>query len=138
MHLISGHAKDDSKKKGLMKINKVNIGEKFKKFSKHWDPKIIGAFNGQYVKLVKFKGSFVWHQHDTEDEMFLVVHGGFTLHFRDRSVELKEGEFIIVLHGIEHRPEAIEEVQVLLIEPDSTVNTGNAKGSMTVEDPEWI
>ncbi|MBN1398389.1 MAG: cupin domain-containing protein [Bacteroidetes bacterium] len=121
-----------------MNINKINLDEKFKKFSNHWDPKIIGALNGQHVKLVKFKGSFVWHQHDNEDEMFLVVHGSFTLHFRDSSVELREGEFIIVPHGVEHRPEAAEEVQVLLIEPMSTINTGNVKGTMTVETPEWI
>jgi mannose-6-phosphate isomerase-like protein (cupin superfamily) len=121
-----------------MNIGKVNIDEKFEKFSKHWNPKIIGALNGQHVKLVKFKGSFVWHKHDTEDEMFLVMHGSFAIHFQDQSIELKEGEFIIVPHGVEHRPEALEEVQVLLIEPASTINTGNVKDVMTVETPEWI
>ncbi len=121
-----------------MKINKVNIDDKLKKFSKHWDPKIVGALNGQYVKLVKFIGPFIWHKHDIEDEMFLVVHGNFTLHFRDRSIELNEGEFIIVPHGVEHRPEAKEEVHVLLLEPASTVNTGNVRDTKTVETPEWI
>jgi len=119
-------------------VDKVNLAEKFSAFSKHWDPKIIGALNGHHVKLVKFKGSFVWHHHDSEDELFLVVHGSFTMHFRDRSVTLSEGELIIVPRGIEHCPEAREEVQVLLFEPASTVNTGSAPGAMTVGAPEWI
>lgn len=119
-------------------MNKVNLAEKFGKFSKHWDPKIVGSLNGQLVKLVKFKGSFVWHQHETEDELFLVVRGSFTMRFRDRSVTVREGEFIIVPHGLEHQPEAQREVQVLLFEPASTVNTGSAPGAMTVEAPEWI
>jgi mannose-6-phosphate isomerase-like protein (cupin superfamily) len=119
-------------------IDKVNINEKLSLFSKHWDPKIVGSLNGQHVKLVKFKGSFVWHQHEAEDELFLVVHGHFMMHFRDRSVGLAEGEFIIAPHGVEHRPEAEEEVHVLLFEPASTINTGSAPGAMTVEAPDWI
>lgn len=121
-----------------MVLEKVDLAEKFAKISTYWDPKIIGALNGQHVKLVKFKGSFVWHHHDHEDDLFLVVHGGFTMHFRDRSVEVKEGELIIVPRGVDHRPEARDEVHVLLFEPASTVNTGNAPGAMTVEAPEWI
>ena len=119
-------------------MNKINLAQKFSLFAKYWDPKIIGSLNGQHVKLVKFRGPFVWHQHESEDELFLVVHGDFTMHFRDRSVELNEGELIIVPHGVEHRPEAKEEVHVLLFEPASTVNTGSAPGAMTVDTPEWI
>jgi len=116
----------------------INLREKFSRIQKFWDPRIIGALNGQHVKLVKFKGSFVWHRHEHEDELFLVVRGGFTMHFRDRSCELREGEMIIVPRGTDHRPEANEEVEVLLFEPASTVNTGNARSDLTVEDPEWI
>jgi mannose-6-phosphate isomerase-like protein (cupin superfamily) len=121
-----------------MDVDKVNLNEKFEKFSKYWDPKIVGELNGHHVKLVKFKGSFVWHHHDIEDELFLVVHGSLTMHFGDRAVALSEGEFIIVPHGVEHQPEADDEVHVLLFEPASTVNTGNAPGAMTVESPAWI
>lgn len=119
-------------------MDKINLAEKFSLFSKHWDPKIVGSLNGQHVKLVKFKGPFVWHHHETEDELFLVVRGHFTMHFRDHSVEVAEGELIIVPHGVDHRPEALEEVHVLLFEPASTINTGSAPGAMTVEAPDWI
>lgn len=121
-----------------MAAEKVNLAEKFRLFSKHWEPKIVGSLNGQHIKLVKFRGAFVWHHHDAEDEMFCVVRGSFTMHFRDRSVEIREGEFIIVPHGVEHRPEAKEEVHVMLFEPASTVNTGSSPGAMTVASPEWI
>lgn len=106
-------------------MEKVNLAEKFGLFSEHWSPKIAGELNGQQVKLVKFKGPFVWHHHDHEDELFLVVRGSFIMEFRDKNVELKEGEFIIVPRGVEHRPNAPEEVEVLLFEPASTLNTGN-------------
>lgn len=119
-------------------MDKINLAEKFSLFSKHWDPKIVGSLNGQHVKLVKFKGPFVWHHHETEDELFLVVRGHFTMHFRDQSVEVAEGELIIVPHGVDHLPEAQEEVHVLLFEPASTINTGSALGAMTVEAPDWI
>ena len=121
-----------------MKEEKVTLAEKFALFTTHWDPKIVGALNGQHVKLVKFKGPFVWHHHDAEDELFLVVRGSFTMHFRDGSVELREGELIIVPRGVEHCPDAEEEVQVLLFEPASTVNTGSTPGEKTVSEPEWI
>ncbi len=121
-----------------MTPEKVNLGEKFIQISKFWDPKIVGALNGQYVKLVKFKGPFVWHHHESEDELFLVIQGNFTMHFRDRSMELNEGELIIVPRGVDHQPEAANEVQVLLFEPASTVNTGNVPGAMTIESPGWI
>ncbi|MBE3063598.1 MAG: cupin domain-containing protein [Spirochaetes bacterium] len=119
-------------------MEKVNLAEKFSRFSTHWDPKIVGSLNGQHVKLVKFQGEFVWHHHDTEDELFLVVHGEFTVEFRDRTVLLRTGEFIIVPRGVDHRPVAEHEVQVLMFEPASTVNTGSAPGERTVAEPEWI
>lgn len=121
-----------------MTVDKITLSEKFALFTQHWDPKIIGALNGQHVKLVKFKGPFVWHHHAAEDEMFLVIRGRFTMHFRDHSVEVCEDELIIVPRGVEHRPEAQEEVHVLLFEPATTVNTGSAPGERTVAEPEWI
>lgn len=119
-------------------MHKINLEEKFSLFTSHWDPKIVGALNGQHVKLVKFQGAFVWHEHEAEDELFLVVRGRFDMEFRDRTVTLAEGEFLIVPRGVEHRPVAREEVHVLLFEPASTMNTGNAAGERTVADPEWI
>lgn len=119
-------------------MNKVNLAEKFALFSAHWSPKIVAALNGQHVKLVKFRGEFVWHQHAEEDELFLVVHGRFRMEFRDRTVELREGELLVVPRGVEHRPVADEEVSVLLFEPAATVNTGSAGGDRTVAQPEWI
>jgi mannose-6-phosphate isomerase-like protein (cupin superfamily) len=105
-------------------MDKVNLAEKFALFHEHWRPKIVGELNGQHVKLVKFTGEFVWHQHEHEDEMFFVVRGGFTMQFRDRNVPLAEGEFLVVPRGVEHRPVAEAEVWVMLFEPASTVNTG--------------
>ncbi|HVJ83530.1 MAG TPA: cupin domain-containing protein [Planctomycetia bacterium] len=119
-------------------IEKVNLTEKFGRFAEHWQPKVAGELNGQMVKLVKFKGEFVWHHHEAEDEMFLVVKGSFRMEFRDRSVELKEGEFIIVPRGTEHRPVADDEAEVMLFEPASTVNTGSAGGERTVKVLEMV
>jgi mannose-6-phosphate isomerase-like protein (cupin superfamily) len=113
-------------------MQKVNLSQKLAMFSEHWKPKIVGELNGQLVKLVKFQGSFVWHHHENEDEMFLVVKGRFRMEFRDRNVWIEEGEFIIVLRGVEHRPVADEEAQVLLFEPASTLNTGNVRNERTV------
>jgi mannose-6-phosphate isomerase-like protein (cupin superfamily) len=110
-----------------MLMDKVNLAEKFAQFSEHWRPKVVGELNGQEVKLVKFKGVFVWHHHEVEDEFFLVVRGRFRVEFRDRAVELAEGEFLIVPHGVEHRTVADEEVEVLLFEPAATRNTGNVE-----------
>ncbi len=112
-------------------MEKVNLREKFSLFSEHWKPKIVGDLNGQQVKLVKFAGPFVWHRHEAEDELFLVVEGGFRMEFRDRSVWLENGEFLIVPRGVEHRPVAEEEVHVLLFEPATTLNTGNAQSELT-------
>ena len=117
---------------------KVSLDSAFARFSDHWSPKIVGELNGQHVKLVKFEGPFVWHHHEHEDELFLVVRGGFTMEFRDRHVELREGEFLIVPRGVEHRPNAAEEVWVLLFEPAGTLNTGSAGGERTVADPERL
>jgi mannose-6-phosphate isomerase-like protein (cupin superfamily) len=119
-------------------MNKISLADKFSRFTEHWSPKVVAALNGQHVKLVKFRGEFVWHQHEAEDELFLVVRGGFRMEFRDRHVDLREGELIVVPRGVEHRPVAAEEVSVLLFEPASTLNTGNAGGERTVVQPEWI
>ena len=113
------------------RVDKVNLAEKLGQFSEHWQPKIVGELNGQHVKLVKFQGPFVWHHHDDEDEMFLVLKGGFVMEFRDRTVALKEGEFLIVPRGMEHRPVAENEVHVLLFEPAGTRNTGNVENERT-------
>jgi mannose-6-phosphate isomerase-like protein (cupin superfamily) len=112
-------------------MEKVNLTEKFATFSEHWSPKIVGKLNGQHVKLVKFQGPFTWHHHEHEDEMFLVVKGSFIMEFRDKNVTLNEGEFLIVPRGVEHRPNAPEEVEVLLFEPAGTLNTGNVENEFT-------
>lgn len=114
-------------------MNKVNLQEKFARFADHWSPKVVGELNGQQVKLVKFQGEFVWHKHDSEDELFFVVRGRFRMEFRDRHVRLEEGEFLIVPRGVEHRPVAEEEVHVLLFEPATTLNTGDVRDERTVE-----
>ena len=119
-------------------MEKVNLEQKLSLFTEHWQPKIVGELNGQYVKLVRFQGPFVWHYHETEDEMFFVVKGRFRMEFRDRDVWLEEGEFIIVPHGVEHRPVADEEAQVMLFEPASTLNTGNAESELTLAELEKI
>src|SRR5881398_3875239 len=112
-------------------MDKVNLPEKFARITDQWQPKIVGELNGQQVKLVKFQGPFVWHHHDNEDELFLVVRGRFRMEFRDRHVWLEEGEFLIVPRGVEHRPVADEEAHVLLFEPASTLNTGNVQDELT-------
>ncbi|MFL5582479.1 MAG: cupin domain-containing protein [Gemmatimonadaceae bacterium] len=114
-------------------LNKVSLAASFARFSDHWQPKIVGDLNGQQVKLVKFLGPFVWHHHDAEDELFLVVKGRFRMELRDGNVELAEGDFLIVPRGVEHRPVADEEVHVLLFEPATTLNTGNVRNERTVE-----
>jgi mannose-6-phosphate isomerase-like protein (cupin superfamily) len=129
-------------------MNKVNLSQKLSLINDHWNPRIIGELNGQYLKLVKFKGPFTWHHHETEDEMFLVVKGRFRMEFREsndanapaqqRDVWLEEGEFIVVPRGVEHRPVADEEAEVLLFEPASTLNTGNVQDEFTVPKLEWL
>ena len=119
-------------------MNKINLAEKFRQFNEHWKPKVIGELNGQHVRLAKFQGPFVWHRHENEDELFLVVKGAFRMEFRQRSVELREGEFIIVPRGVEHRPVADQEVHVLLFEPAGTVNTGDTQDERTLTELERI
>ena len=106
---------------------KVNLAEKFALINEHWQPKVVGELNGQEVKLVKFRGEFPWHHHEAEDEMFLAMKGSFRLEFRDKTVELAPGDFVIVPRGVEHRPVADEEVEVLLFEPKNVLNTGNIR-----------
>ncbi len=119
-------------------MEKVNLAEKLALISDHWNPRVVGELNSQHVKLVKFRGEFVWHKHDHEDELFLVVNGRFTMEFRDRTVLVSEGEFLVVPRGVEHRPVAEEEVSVLLFEPATTLNTGNVRNERTVEHPDRI
>lgn len=119
-------------------MDKVNLAEKLDLFHDHWKPRIVAELNGQQVKLVKFSGPFVWHRHDVEDEMFLVLRGSFRMEFQDRAVDLGEGEFIVVPRGTEHRPVAEKEVAVLLFEPSTTLNTGNVVDERTVPRPERI
>ncbi|UCC25796.1 MAG: cupin domain-containing protein [Gemmatimonadales bacterium] len=116
----------------------VNLKEKLALFSDHWSPRIAGELNGQYVKLAKLQGEFIWHRHPEEDELFLVLSGELELHLRDRTVRLREGEFFIVPRGVEHKPVAREEVHILLLEPVTTRNTGDTVNERTVEDLPWI
>ena len=119
-------------------MEKVNIGQKLDCIKDHWHPRIAGELNGQYVKLAKFKGTFVWHKHEHEDEMFLVIKGNFIMELRDGNIQINEGEFIIIPKGTEHRPTSKEEVQVMLFEPASTLNTGDQKNNLTRENLETI
>lgn len=116
-----------------MTPRKVSLAQKFGEFREHWSPKIAGEVNDSYVKLVKFQGEFVWHKHENEDEMFLVVSGRITIRFRDGDVDLEENEFLVVPKGVEHCPVAEDEAQVLLFEPKTTLNTGNVVNERTHE-----
>ena len=119
-------------------MQKVNIANKLAQFADHWNPRIIGELNGQHVKAVKLKGEFVWHHHDHEDELFLVIKGKLKMAFRERTEEINEGEFIIVPRGVEHKPVADQEVEILLFEPASTLNTGNIENERTRKNLEII
>jgi mannose-6-phosphate isomerase-like protein (cupin superfamily) len=130
-------------------MNKINLREKLSFVKDHWNPRIVAELNGQYLKLVKFKGPFTWHHHEAEDEMFLVVKGRFRMEFRDpgdgspepgqqREEWIEEGEFIVVPRGVEHRPVADEEAEVLLFEPATTLNTGNVRDNFTVSKLDWL
>lgn len=112
-------------------MEKINLIQKFESFNEHWSPKIVGELNGQHVRLVKVQGEFVWHQHEGEDEFFMVIKGKLKLEFRDRVVELSENEIMIVPRGVEHKPVAEDEAWILLFEPASTVNTGNVQNERT-------
>lgn len=124
-------------------MTKINLAEKFATFTEHWSPRIAGELNGQHVKLVKFAGEFVWHHHEHEDELFLVIDGEFVMEYRDaqgseQRIPLAAGEFLIVPRGVEHRPVAEREVSVLLFEPAGTLNTGNVIAAQTVHAPKQI
>jgi mannose-6-phosphate isomerase-like protein (cupin superfamily) len=119
-------------------IDKVNLAEKLSRFTDTWSPKIVGEINDAQVKLVKLKGEFVWHHHEQEDEMFLVVKGRLLMRLRDRDIHLDEGEFVIIPRGVEHLPIADDECHVLLLEPKTTLNTGQITNERTVAEPERI
>lgn len=121
-----------------MSIEKINIREKLDLISDYWNPRIAGELNGQLIKLVKFKGEFIWHKHDNEDEMFLVLHGNFKMELRDKTLYLKEGEYVIIPRGTEHKPVAPEEVHVMLFEPATTLNTGDQRNYLTREELDII
>lgn len=116
----------------------INLKQKLDKFSDYFNPRIIAELNGQHVKLGKFKGEFVWHSHKNEDELFFVIKGKFFMDFRDKTVEIKEGEMIVIPKGVEHRPRAEEEVHIMLFEPVETLNTGDVENEMTKKELEWI
>jgi mannose-6-phosphate isomerase-like protein (cupin superfamily) len=119
-------------------MDKINLLEKFGSFNEHWSPKIIAELNGQHVKLVKLIGEFIFHQHQNEDELFMVIKGKFKMEYRDKTVEVSEGEIVIVPRGVEHKPVAEEEVWVMLFEPASTLNTGNVVNEKTITQLETI
>ncbi len=119
-------------------MEKVNLAAKLALFDDTWSPRIVAELNGQQVKLVKLDGAFVWHRHEREDELFLVLRGALRMEFRDRAVDLGEGELIVVPRGVEHRPVADGRTEVLLFEPSSTVNTGDVRDARTVLRPERI
>ncbi|MBI3670275.1 MAG: cupin domain-containing protein [Acidobacteria bacterium] len=119
-------------------MEKVNLLDKFTRVNDYWSPKIVGELNDSYVKIVKLKGEFIWHRHEQEDELFLVVQGTLRMRLRDRDVLVCEGEFLIVPRGVDHLPIAEEEVHVLLFEPKSTLNTGNVRNERTVAELERI
>ena len=121
-----------------MAIDKINIAQKLALFTDYWNPRIAGELNGQHIKLVRFKGEFVWHKHENEDEMFLVIKGNFTMELRDKSIDINEGEMIIIPKGTEHRPVAKDEVHIMLFEPVSTLNTGDVKNELTRDSLEKI
>ena len=123
---------------GEAHVDKVNLADKFSLFQDYWHPRIAGELNDSCVKLAKLKGEFVWHHHEAEDELFLVVKGRLLIKLRDRDIWLGEGEFVVIPKGVEHQPIAEDEVHVLLLEPKSTLNTGNVQDERTRSDVEWI
>ena len=119
-------------------MNKVNLTEKLAVFQDHWNPRIVGELNGQQVKLVKLKGAFIWHSHEHEDELFYVISGQLKMELRDQTILINPGEFLIVPRGVEHRPVAENEVEIMLFEPASTINTGNEDSELRKENLETI
>ena len=122
----------------IYSMEKVNLAQKLLEISDSWNPRIAGALNGQHVKLVKFKGEFVWHHHEKEDELFYVIKGSFDMHLRDKIITVNQGEFLIVPRGVEHKPVANEEVEVMLFEPATTLNTGNIENELTKKELDSI
>ncbi len=119
-------------------IKKINIAEKFSLFSEIWVPKIVAELNNDYIKLDKFNGEFLWHKHDGEDELFLVVKGNITVKLRDGDVQVSEGEFIVIPKGVEHKPTAEKEAYVVIVEPKNAMNTGDVQDEMTLTKLDWI
>ena len=119
-------------------MKKVILAEKFHQIKDHWNPRIAAELNGQHVKLVKIVGEFVWHKHDDEDEMFLVIKGSFQMELRDQTITIEPGEFIVIPRGVEHKPVAIEECEIVLFEPASTLNTGDVENERTRHELENI
>lgn len=117
-------------------MEKVNLKEKFALFSEYWSPRVVGELNGQHVKLAKLRGEFIWHHHEHEDELFLVIKGTLVIRLRGGDVVVNEGEFFVVPRGVEHQPVAEDEVHVLLFEPSTTLNTGNVRNDRTLDDLE--
>jgi mannose-6-phosphate isomerase-like protein (cupin superfamily) len=118
--------------------DRISLAEKFMAVREQWSPRIVGELNGQHVKIAKIQGAFVWHQHEREDELFLVHRGRFRMEFRDRAVELRPGDMLIVPRGVEHRPVADEEAEIIMFEPAGTLNTGNVVNERTVAEPARI
>jgi mannose-6-phosphate isomerase-like protein (cupin superfamily) len=119
-------------------MEKINLAEKLSRITDHFNPRIAGELNGQQIKLVKFQGEFVWHHHDNEDELFYVIKGSFDMHLRDKIITINEGEFLIVPRGVEHKPVAKQEVEIILFEPASTINTGNIQNELTRKELQII
>lgn len=119
-------------------VEKVNFPQKFTRFNEYFSPKIVGELNDSYVKIAKVKGEFVWHHHENEDELFLIVKGQLVIQLRDGDITLNEGEMVIIPKGVEHRPVAVEECHIVMIEPKTTLNTGNVQNELTVADLERI
>lgn len=122
----------------MIEVNGINIGEKFNSFSEYWTPKIVGELNGQFVKLAKLKGEFVWHNHKEEDELFYVYKGKLQIKLKDKIVNIDQGEFFIIPKGVDHSPYAENECHVILFEPKATAHTGNVEHELTVKNQEWI
>lgn len=120
-------------------MHAINLQQKLRKIDKHWDPKVVAELNENYIKLAKIKGEFVWHKHDNEDELFFVVQGNLTIRFRGGETQLAPGELCVIPKGVEHMPVAPEEVHIMLVEPKSTLNTGDAQqDERTKTEPDWI
>jgi mannose-6-phosphate isomerase-like protein (cupin superfamily) len=119
-------------------MKKINLKSKFNKFNDRWSPKIIAEMNDYQFKLVKIKNDFVWHKHDDTDEVFIVVEGKIHIEFEDKTIEINEGEMIVVPKGIKHKPYAIEEAKIMLVEPSGVINTGDNQGHLTAPNDEWV